>query len=197
MGYNTASLKKEDWEELKSGFDSAKKLAPLNNHWIESMILSFPEGQFCRRDNGLIDSIGLSLIIGTEDAKRIKEYSVLNDILPNNSQGDTLFEIGIYIFGKEDSKIWRNYRELFKALCEKRNLRSYMLVTELTNYKKFEDKMTVSEYVSKVSSKEIYDSVLSYQLSGFAVRRILNPPSMSEATYVLMEYNNIYFNFKK
>jgi hypothetical protein len=68
-----------------------------------------------------------------------------------------------------------------------------MLVAPLTNYNRYADLLSVRDYLNRVHGKEIYDPLLSYQLKGFHVRRMLKNSVKPKTIFVLMEWNNIYF----
>ena len=61
-----------------------------------------------------------------------------------------------------------------KELCEKLNLKAIMFGGRIPNYYKYADTMRPKEYIEKVRLREIYDPVLTFQLSNdFHVRRVM------------------------
>jgi hypothetical protein len=58
----------------------------------------------------------------------------------------------------------RRLYDVRKELCEQLNLKSIIL-GRIPNYGKFKDEITPKIYIEKVKKKEIYDPVLSFQLS--------------------------------
>lgn len=61
-----------------------------------------------------------------------------------------------------------------RELCEKLNLKAIMFGGRIHNYYKYADQMRPKNYIEKVRSREIYDPVLTFQLSNdFHVRRVM------------------------
>lgn len=59
----------------------------------------------------------------------------------------------------------RRMYEYRKELCEKLNLKAIMFGGRIPNYHKYADKMRPKEYIEHVRNREIYDPVLTFQLS--------------------------------
>jgi hypothetical protein len=165
----------------------------ISTQWIEKLLNSFPKGQYCFKQDKKLESAGFSLILRTNDLKKIKSYPVDLETIHHQNDGDTLFEAGLFVFGKQEKRIARRHREALKSLCQEKNLRSIMLVAPLTNYNRYADLLSVRDYLNRVHGKEIYDPLLSYQLKGFHVRRMLKNSVKPKTIFVLMEWNNIYF----
>ena len=171
-----------------------KRLDRSQSHqWFEKLMVKFPKGQFCSVNNESIESVGFSVIISLNDLKKIKSHPFNFEMLAHQSDGETLFEVALLIFGKQEKRLARYHREALKSLCQEMNLRSVMLIAPLTNYNRYADLLSVRDYLNRVQGKEIYDPLLSYQLKGFHVRRMLKNNVKSKTIYVLMEWNNIYF----
>ena len=64
--------------------------------------------------------------------------------------------------------------EYRKELCETLNLKAIMFGGRIPNYYKYADQIRPKEYIDKVKQKEIFDPVLTFQLSiDFHVRKVL------------------------
>jgi hypothetical protein len=165
----------------------------ISNQWIEKLINSFHQGQYCFKQDKKLESAGFSIVLRTNDLKKIKSYPVDIENLHHQDDGDTLFEAALFVFGKQEKRIARRHREALKSLCQEMNLRSVMLAAPLLNYSRYAELLSVRDYLNRVQGKEIYDPLLSYQLKGFHVRRMLKNSVKPKTIYVLMEWNNIYF----
>jgi len=88
--------------------------------------------------------------------------------------------------------------EYRKELCETLNLKAIMFGGRIPNYHKYADEMRPKEYIHKVSKKEIYDPVLTFQLSNdFHVRKVMTNylPNDEESKHYacLLQWDNIYY----
>ena len=64
--------------------------------------------------------------------------------------------------------------EYRKEICETLNLKAIMFGGRIPNYHKYADQLRPKEYIDKVKQKEIYDPVLTFQLSNdFHVRKVM------------------------
>ena len=117
----------------------------------------------------------------------------------HDSEGDALY--GIDIFVDPDHRGLRLGRRLYdarKELCEKLNLKSIIFGGRIPGYGEHSDTMTPPVYIQKVKLNEIYDPVLSFQLSNeFHIKKVLKnympEDTQSDSYGVLMEWNNIYY----
>jgi predicted amidohydrolase len=108
---------------------------------------------------------------------------------------------GIDVFINSEYRGLRLGRRLYdtrKELCEKLNLKSIVFGGRIPNYKDYSDKLSPKEYIQKVKLKEIYDPVLTFQLSNdFHVLKVIKgylPGDTSSQEYAtLLEWNNIYY----
>jgi predicted amidohydrolase len=95
-------------------------------------------------------------------------------------------------------RLGRRLYDARKELCENLNLRGIMAGGRIPNFKKYADTLSPKEYIQKVRLKEIFDPVLTFQLSNdFHVRKVLRnylPGDTSSLEYAtLLEWNNIYY----
>ena len=85
-----------------------------------------------------------------------------------------------------------------KELCETLNLKAIMFGGRIPNYHKYADKMRPKEYIARVRQREIYDPVLTFQLSNdFHVRKVMTNylPNDEESKHYacLLQWDNIYY----
>jgi predicted amidohydrolase len=89
-----------------------------------------------------------------------------------------------------------------KQLCEQLNLKGIIFGGRIPNFSKFADTISPKEYIDKVKLKEIYDPVLTFQLSNdFHVLKLMTgylPTDKSSKEFAtLLEWNNIYYTTEK
>ncbi|MFW6323576.1 MAG: GNAT family N-acetyltransferase [Desulfovibrionales bacterium] len=178
---------------------------PWTRVQIAAMIDRFPEGQICIEDNGRAVAVALTLMIDFSDYGERHTYDqVVGDgyLSNHDPDGDSLY--GIEIFVDPDYQGMRLGRRLYdarKELCEKLNLRGIIVGGRIPGYGKHQEEMTPQQYIKKVKEKEIYDPVLSFQLSNdFQIRKLLKgyyPQDQQSGGYaVLLEWINIYYEEK-
>jgi predicted amidohydrolase/GNAT superfamily N-acetyltransferase len=197
-----------DYLELKESMVQAYE-GWEESHWhepqIEKLLTIFPEGQLVILVDGIVVGSALSLII---DYNKFDDYHTYKEITGNftfsthNSKGNVLY--GIDVFIRPDFRGMRLGRRLYdarKELCEQLNLKSIIFGGRIPNYKQFSDQLSPKNYINKVKNKEIYDPVLTFQLSNdFHVKKILRgymPGDEDSQDYAtLLEWNNIYYEPK-
>jgi predicted amidohydrolase/GNAT superfamily N-acetyltransferase len=202
-------LQLEDYIHLKDGMQKAySDIGGL--HWkeeqINKLLSIFPEGQLCIEVNGTVVACALSLIVDYNEFGDNHTYSqITGDYTFNthNPNGDILY--GIEVFVHPDYRGMRLARRLYdarKELCENLNLRAIMAGGRMPIYKQYANELTPREYLNKVEIKEIYDPVLTFQISnGFHVKKILknylpsDTQSLEFAT--LLQWHNIYHESKE
>jgi predicted amidohydrolase/GNAT superfamily N-acetyltransferase len=117
----------------------------------------------------------------------------------HDPDGDVLY--GIDVFVHPDFRGLRLARRMYdvrKELCERLNLRSIVAGGRIPGYNQYAAELSPKDYIEKVKLKELYDPILSFQLSnGFHVKKILKkylPGDAESLEYAtLLEWNNIYY----
>ncbi len=100
-------------------------------------------------------------------------------------------------------RLGRRLYEARKELCQNLNLKAIIAGGRIPNFQKFADKMSPKEYIEQVKKKEIFDPILTFQLSNdFEVKRLLKaslcPTTLASMGYAtLLQWNNIYYEPKK
>ncbi len=192
-------------------FPEIKKLMDMIYHdiggsWekatIAKLIKDFPEGQIGIIDNGQLAGMALTVQVDYEKFSNPHTYDDLisqRNFILNKSDGDALYGLDVLIH--PDYRGYRLGRRLYdarKELCRQNNLRAILAGGRIPNYHNHSDDMTPMEYIEKVDQKQIYDPILTFQLSNdFQVTRLLkkylpeDERSMGYAT--LLEWSNILF----
>jgi len=193
----------EDYNQL---IDAMKAAYPLwkGNYWssasIRKMIEQFPEGQIVIKADGKVVGCALSIIVDYDtfgDVHTYKQITGNYQFNTHNARGNVLY--GIEVFIHPDYRGMRLGRRLYdarKELCENLGLRAIVFGGRIPGYRKHAADMTPKEYIQKVKQKELYDPVLSFQISNdFHVKKVLknympeDDESMNFAT--LLQWDNV------
>jgi predicted amidohydrolase len=169
---------------------------------IRRLINIFPEGQMVVLVNDKVVGVALSIIVNYDnfgDDHTYQEITGYYTFNSHTSEGDVLY--GIEVFIHPDYRGLRLARRLYdarKELCERLKLKSIVFGGRIPNYHSYSATLNPRQYIEKVKSKEIYDQVLSFQLSNeFHVIKLLNdymPGDHESKEYAtLMEWNNVLY----
>ncbi|MBM7632425.1 GNAT family N-acetyltransferase [Geomicrobium sediminis] len=145
---------------------------------FESQLRTFPEGQVCVEYDGKIIGSCSSLIIDFEDYGEDHRFEDIADdgyIRNHNPNGRHLYGIEVVVHPDyRHMKIGRRLYEARQRICQLFNLESILFGGRLPNYHKYADQFSAKEYAEEVIKKNIYDPVLTFQLShGFKLRKVL------------------------
>jgi predicted amidohydrolase/ribosomal protein S18 acetylase RimI-like enzyme len=196
----------EDYKELKNSMMEA--YSELENsywkeHHIEKLLSIFPEGQLVVLVDGKVVGSALSLII---DYRKVIANHTYAQITGNysfdthNPLGEVLYGIDVFIHPKyRGLRLGRRLYDARKELCEQLNLKSIIFAGRIPNYIDYKEELSPKQYIEKVKLKELYDPVLSFQISNdFHVKKIMKNylvgDTSSNEYAVLMEWNNIYYD---
>lgn len=199
----------DDYDDLATSMqETYPEMA--DNTWskrtIQKLTSIFPEGQLCITVDGKLAAAALSIIVLYElfgDSHTYEEITGNESFNTHTNSGNILY--GIEVFVNPEYRALRLGRRLYdarKELCEIKNLRSIIVGGRIPNYHLYADEMKPRDYIKKVRKKEIYDPVLTFQLSNsFSPVKILKgylPEDEESGNYaVLMQWNNIYFTQKQ
>ncbi len=200
-----SNLLLEDYHELLEAMKAAYPLwqgAYWSEGAIDRIINQFPEGQIVIKADGKVVGCALSIIVDYEafgDIHTYKEITGNYRFGTHNNSGNVLY--GIEVFIHPDYRGLRLGRRLYdarKELCENMNLKAIVFGGRLPNYHKHAETLSPKEYIQKVKRMEIYDPVLTFQLSNdFHVKKVLknympgDNESMDYAT--LLQWDNVYY----
>lgn len=171
---------------------------------IEKLTKIFPQGQICITVDGKLAAVALSIIVNYDEFGDDHTY---NDITGNytfnthTSTGNVLYGIEVFVDPEfRELRLGRRLYDARKELCELLNLRSIILGGRIPNYHKHSE-LSPREYIRRVRDKEIYDPVLSFQLSNNflpirVLKKYLPEDESSRENAVLLQWNNIYYSKK-
>ncbi|MGL6129533.1 GNAT family N-acetyltransferase [Chryseobacterium artocarpi] len=206
MQIETRPLTVQDYDELA---ETMKRAYPQMSEsiWskksIEKLTRIFPNGQICITVDGKLAAVALSIIVNYEEFGDDHTYS---DITGNytfnthSSTGNVLYGIEVFVDPEyRELRLGRRLYDARKELCEQLNLKSIVLGGRIPNYHKYSHEFSPREYIRKVRDKEIYDPVLSFQLSNNflpirVLRKYLPEDEASRENAVLLQWNNIYYS---
>ena len=169
---------------------------------IKKLNTIFPEGQVVIVVDNRIVGCALSIIVDYDLVKGDHTYAQVtgNETFnTHNPNGNILYGIEVFIHPDfRGLRLARRMYEYRRELCEKLNLKAIMFGGRIPNYHKYADKMRPKEYIDHVRSREIYDPVLTFQLSNdFHVRRVIRNylPNDEESKHcaTLLQWDNIYY----
>lgn len=209
MQIDIRRLSLDDYEDL---VESMKEAYPelSDNVWskrsIQKLTSIFPEGQICITVNGKLVAAALSVIVQYElfgDQHTYEEITGNFSFNTHSNSGDVLYGIEVFVHPEFRSlRLGRRLYDARKELCEILNLKSIIIGGRIPNYHLHSHELKPRQYISKVRLKEIYDPVLSFQLSNNfspikVLKGYLEGDTESEEYAVLLQWNNIYYTRKK
>ena len=199
------NLQIEDYDQLAQSFTRVYTDGSdvfWTHKQIEKLIRIFPEGQIVTVVDEKIVGCALSIIVDYDKVKNDHTYAQVTGketFNTHNPKGNILYGIEVFIHPQyRGLRLARRMYEYRKELCEKLNLKAIMFGGRIPNYHKYADKMRPKEYIEKVGKREIYDPVLTFQLSNdFHVRRVMTNylPNDEESKHYacLLQWDNIYY----
>jgi predicted amidohydrolase/ribosomal protein S18 acetylase RimI-like enzyme len=189
---------------------SHKVYKNINAAWNRGNVLEllriFPEGQVCVEDNGVVVAFAFSLIVDYDAYGDEHDYMEITGdfkFTTHDPAGDVLYGIEVCVDpASQGLRLGRRLYDARKEICENLNLRAIIAGGRMPNYGKYSAELSPREYIERVRQKEIYDPVMSFQLSNdFHVKKVLtdylNVDTESRAYATLLQWNNIYYTRKK
>jgi len=177
-----------------------------NEKQVNTLIKLFPKGQVVVMVDGVLAGAALSILIKYDrfDEKHTYIEMTANDTFDTHTpEGDTIYGLDMMVHPDyRGLRLGRRMYDYRKELCEEMNLKGIVLGGRLPNYHKHQDELTPKQYIQKVKKKEVYDPVLSFQLSNdFHVKRLarhyLPEDEASQGLAALLEWTNIYYEKTK
>ncbi len=200
-------LRLSDYDELAQSFK--RVYADKDVFWtydqIKTLTQIFPEGQIVTVVDNKIVGCALSIIVDYNLVKGDHTYAQVtgNETFnTHNPHGNILYGIEVFIHPEyRGLRLARRMYDYRKDLCETLNLKAIMFGGRIPNYHKYADKLRPREYINKVRTREIYDPVLTFQLSNdFHVRKVITNylPNDEESKHyaTLLQWDNIYYQPK-
>ncbi|QCX54120.1 carbon-nitrogen hydrolase family protein [Elizabethkingia sp. JS20170427COW] len=209
MQVDIRKLSLDDYDELVESMQEAYPDIE-DNTWakrnIQKLTSIFPEGQICITVNGKLVAAALSIIVQYElfgDNHTYEEITGKETFNTHSNNGNVLYGIEVFVHPEYRSlRLGRRLYDARKELCEILNLKSIVIGGRIPNYHAHSAELSPRQYITKVRKKEIYDPVLTFQLSNnFLPIKILKGylagDVESEEYAVLLQWNNIYYTQKK
>ncbi|MBL1222653.1 carbon-nitrogen hydrolase family protein [Chryseobacterium sp. L7] len=208
MQIETRALTLQDYDELVI---TMKRAYPQMSEsiWskksIEKLTRIFPKGQICITVDGKLAAVALSIIVNYDEFGDDHTYVDITGNYTFNthlSTGNVLYGIEVFVDPEfRELRLGRRLYDARKELCELLNLKSIILGGRIPNYHKYSDELSPREYIRRVRDKEIYDPVLSFQLSNNflpikILKKYLPEDESSLENAVLLQWNNIYYSKK-
>lgn len=202
------TLRAEDYEDIKAIMDLV--YAEFGGAWPRkkylAMLEKFPDGQICIEDNGRVVAAAFAVIVDYESFGDDHTYDEITGnayLTTHDEDGDVLY--GVDVFVHPDYRGMRLGRRLYgarKELCRSLNLRAILAGGRIPGYAAHAAKMTPQEYIEAVRYKELYDPILTFQLSNdFEVKQVLDAylpeDKQSHGYATLLQWHNTYFSLKK
>ncbi|MGP1310949.1 MAG: GNAT family N-acetyltransferase [Phycisphaerales bacterium] len=173
------NLRIEDFEELVALQERCfPGMTPWDIEQVRSQLRIFPEGQFCLEYEGRIVASASSLIVDFEQHEDWHNWKAISDsgyIRNHDALGDTLYGIEIMVDPEfRGFKLARRLYEARKQLARSRNISRIIIAGRIPGYGAHADEMSAAEYADYVIAKQLFDPVLTVQLSnGFALRGLI------------------------
>jgi predicted amidohydrolase len=199
------SLQSNDYKQLAQSFTRTYSDGSdvfWSRKQIDKLISIFPEGQVVTVVDKKIVGCALSIIVDYDLVKNDHTYASVTGnetFTTHNPNGNILYGIEVFIHPLyRGLRLARRMYDYRKELCETLNLKAIMFGGRIPNYHKYADEMRPKEYIEKVRKKEIFDPVLTFQLSNdFHVRKVMTNylPNDEESKHFacLLQWDNIYY----
>ncbi|MDX1939192.1 MAG: bifunctional GNAT family N-acetyltransferase/carbon-nitrogen hydrolase family protein [Saprospiraceae bacterium] len=199
----------EDYPDLKKSMMEA--YAGIGGeYWgkreVAKLLKIFPEGQLCIEVDGKLVASALSILVNYRkfsDDHTYQQITGNGTFNTHDPDGDVLYGIDVFVHSSyRGMRLGRRLYDARKELCENLNLRSIMAGGRIPNYQDYADTLSPREYIDKVKLKEIFDPVLTFQMSNdFHVKKVLRGylpgDTESKEFATLLEWNNIYYQEKE
>jgi predicted amidohydrolase/GNAT superfamily N-acetyltransferase len=197
-------IEKSDYPELAELMDLV--FPDVGGAWprmtIMDLIHQYPDGQICIEDNGQIIAAALTIKVDYNRYSLPHFYTDIvneNNVIQHVQNGDALYGLDVFVHPEyRGLRLGRRLYEARKELCRSDNLKAILAGGRIPGYAKYADELKVTEYIDKVKRREIYDHILSFQLSNdFDVKRIMRhylPEDDSSHGYAtLLEWDNFFY----
>lgn len=201
------NLRVEDFDDIKAIMDAV--YADLGGAWPKkkylSMLKVFPDGQICIDDNGKVVAAAFSVVVDYGkfgDEHTYEEITGDAYLTTHDPNGDVLYGVDVFVDPEyRNLRLGRRLYEARKELCQNLNLRAIIAGGRIPGYEQYRHEMSPQQYILAVRRKELYDPILTFQLSNdFEVKRVLKgylPEDKESQGYAtLLEWFNIYYEPK-
>ena len=185
-------------EDIYVNFDGA---IPKKKYLAQ--LATFPEGQICIVNNGVIVAAAFSVVVDYEKFGDKHTYDEITGdayLTTHDPSGDVLYGIEVFVAREyQGLRLGRRLYEARKELCINLNLKAIMAGGRIPNYSKHASEMTPYQYIEQVKNKDLYDPILSFQLAnGFEVKQVLKaymPEDKESKGYAtLLQWHNYQYD---
>ena len=172
-------LRPADYEQVKALQAACfPGMEPWTRDQFGSQLAVFPEGQIGVECRGRLVASSSSLILDFELYKDWHNYDEITDngyIRNHKPDGKTLYGIEIMVDPKyRGLKLARRLYDARKRLAREKNLMRIVVGGRIPGYAAHAGSMSAREYIDKVLSKDLFDPILTTQLSnGFVIKRLI------------------------
>lgn len=205
---NLRNIVVSDYDEIKKIMDL---LYPdMGGAWPEKkfrrQLSTFPNGQICIEDNGRVVAAAFSLVVDYDKFGDRHTYDQITGnawLTTHDPNGDVLYGMEVVVLPEyQGMRLGRRLYEARKELCQSLNLKSIVAGGRIPNYENHAKEMSPQKYIEMVKKKEIYDPILTFQLSNdFEVKRVLKnylpEDKQSKGYATLLEWTNLYYESKE
>ena len=199
------NLTLDDYADVRAIMDRVYKGDDMKTpeRYFQAQVETFPQGQICIEDHGTVVAAAFSVMVDYDkfgDSHTYKE--ITGDLLltTHDPKGDVLYGIEVLVHPDyQGMRLGRRLYEARKELCRNLNLKSIVAGGRIPGYAKHANDMTPQEYIQRVRRKEIYDPILTFQISNdFEVKRVIRgylPVDQESHGYAtLLEWTNLYYD---
>ena len=181
-------------------------MEPYGYNHFRSQLKHFSQGQIGVFFEGKLIGSSNSLILDLDEYTFDHTWEEISDdgyIRNHDPEGDTLYGMEIMVHPQyRGMKLATRMYEARKELAREHNLQRIVIGGRLPGYKNYRNTLNINQYVDKVTSKAIFDPVLTPQLSnGFSLKKVIkeyideDKESGGFATY--LEWTNFDFQQQK
>jgi len=153
-------------------------MEPWSQEQFDSQLNIFPEGQIGIEYQGKLVASSSSLILDFELYKDWHNFDEISDdgfIRNHRPEGTTLYGIEIMVHSDyRGLKLARRLYDARKHLAREKNLMRIVVGGRIPGYAKHAGTMTAREYIDKVTSRALFDPILTTQVAnGFVLKRLI------------------------
>lgn len=198
----------EDYDDIRAIM--TRVYTEVGGPWPKRQFLAqlktFPEGQICIEDHGKVVAAAFAVIVDYDKFGDQHTYDEITGdayLTTHDPNGDVLYGVDVFVSPDyRDMRLGRRLYEARKELCQNLNLKAIIAGGRIPNYGQYAEQMTPQQYIEKVKKKEIYDPILTFQLSNdFEVKRVLSaylPEDKASRGYAtLLQWHNLYYDPEK
>jgi predicted amidohydrolase/ribosomal protein S18 acetylase RimI-like enzyme len=202
---NLRHLRLEDYPDLQKVMNEV--YPGMGGAWplkkFRAQLTVFPEGQICIEDHGVVVAAAFSVVVDYDKFGDQHTYDEITGdayLTTHDPGGDILYGVEVCVSpAYHGMRLGRRLYEARKELCQSLNLKAIVAGGRIPNFQKHAAELSPQDYIEAVKRKEIYDPILTFQLSnGFEVKRVLKdylPEDKESHGYAtLLEWSNLYYD---